>query len=506
MLVSNLELESTALNNTALVYHCVMAGAQALGAEELQSYRQQSRQLVGELAQVRQKGAKTLAAAIEQQLEDLFAKQICEKLLVNAVQGDIGREQAKKIGDFLNESPLRVLGYCVFANHIQLLFMLEGECAPPDFVESIKQHSGYAGWHASSWIRQVPASSIMAKCAYLQELGKLDCALGKAGSQAELPHDEQQHTQPQVDFSHISVLAEQSLQVMQNIAGGLQDKLIVDCTLGGGGHSELFLAAGARVIGIDQDLSALQAATQRLQKYGQRFSVLHGNFGQIARLLEGIGVSSVDGIFADIGVSSHQIDTAERGFSFMKPGPLDMRMNPLAKLTAARIVNTYTTRQLTDMFYLYGEERFSAHIARKIVERRATSTFETTNDLADFIASITRRKDAIHPATRCFQALRIAVNDELGVLDGLLQQAPGLLAPKGVIAIISFHSLEDRLVKKNFLKHSQPTLDRPEWPAPRPNPDYCYLNITKKPLVATAEEIKLNPRSRSAKLRAAQRV
>lgn len=506
MLVSTSELENIAPNNSVLVYHCVLATQQALSSLELQDYNQQSRQLAVELAQARQKGSKTLAANIAQQLEELFAKHICEKLLVAAGSGPVGVQQADNIAKFLSDCSMPVAGYCVFANHLQLLFILEGECSPPDFIEELKQHGGLADWHAGAWIRQVPAAQIMQKCHYLAELGKLDCALAATQASKRQQHDLLPQDAAPTDFSHISVLAEQSLEVMQKIAGGLQDKLVVDCTLGGGGHSELFLAAGARVIGIDQDISALQAASLRLQKYGSHFTALHGNFGQIGDLLANIGIEHVDGIFADIGVSSHQIDTAERGFSFMKPGPLDMRMNPLAKLTAAHIVNTYSTKQLTELFYLYGEERFSAHIARKIEERRAKQAFRTTNDLADFIASITRRKDAIHPATRCFQALRIAVNDELGVLDRLLQQAPALLSPKGVIAIISFHSLEDRLVKKNFLKHAQPTLDRPEWPAPRPNPDYCYLNITKKPLVATEVEIKLNSRSRSAKLRAAQRV
>jgi len=276
------------------------------------------------------------------------------------------------------------------------------------------------------------------------------------------------------------VLPEAVLAGLQVQPGGCY----LDATLGGGGHSRLILAAaeGVQLVGIDQDPAALTAAQQMLAPFEPQVSVWRGNFAQYypADL-------RFDGILADLGVSSPQLDTPERGFSFRHTAPLDMRMNPQGELTAADIINHWSEKDLADTFYTYGEERLSRRIARRIVERRP---FSTTTELADAIASTVPgkyRHGRIHPATRTFQALRIAVNQELAVLEQFLARSPDWLKPGGRLVVISFHSLEDRIVKFAFREH--PSLQV----------------ITKKPLVASPDEISENSRARSAKLRAAQR-
>lgn len=289
-----------------------------------------------------------------------------------------------------------------------------------------------------------------------------------------------------------------------------KNKTIVDGTLGGGGHSEALLKAGARVVGIDQDDEALDFARQRLAGFGEDFRALRGNFADMPELLADAGISRVDGILVDIGVSSRQLDQAERGFSFGKKGPLDMRMDRSRGKTAADLVNTLPEEELATIFHEYGEQRASRRIAERIVRRRSEKPFTTTTDLADFIAGILPRGHGpggkIHPATRVFQALRIAVNDELGVLRRFLDNASRLLKPGGRLVVITFHSLEDRIVKQ-FLKHaSQSHVDRKEWPEPRPNPDFQYRLLTRRPVIANPSELSKNKRSRSAKLRAAEKT
>lgn len=305
---------------------------------------------------------------------------------------------------------------------------------------------------------------------------------------------------------HVPVLLEAVMQYMAPEKG----KTIVDGTLGGGGHSEAMLKAGARVIGVDQDDQALAFARERLAGFDDRFTAVRGNFANLPALLAGVGVGKVDGILVDIGVSSWQLDQAGRGFSFGKEGPLDMRMDRSGGKTAADLVNNGSEQELKTLFYEYGEERAGGKIARRIVERRQEREFATTTDLADFIASIIPRGKGpagkIHPATRVFQALRIAVNDELGVLRELLESAAALLNPGGRLLVITFHSLEDRMVKQFFKHASQSHIDRKEWPEPRPNPDFQYKLITRRPVVATDDEIKLNKRSRSAKLRVVEKI
>lgn len=283
-------------------------------------------------------------------------------------------------------------------------------------------------------------------------------------------------------------------------------KLIVDCTLGGGGHTELLLEQGATVWGIDRDPDARRAAALKLARFGSRFKVLAGNFQDVESLLAQQGVSRVDGLLADLGVSSHQLDTASRGFSFREDGPLDMRMDTRSAFSARNLVNEAPEEELADILWQYGEERASRAIARAIVKARAQAPITTTGQLARVVESVLPRKGRQHPGTRTFQALRIAVNGELDALDSLLNSSVRLLGKGGRLTIITFHSLEDRRVKQFFDLRSRPEIDRPEWPAPRPNPDYCFRLLSRKPVTAGEEELSTNPRSRSAKLRGVEKI
>jgi 16S rRNA (cytosine1402-N4)-methyltransferase len=301
---------------------------------------------------------------------------------------------------------------------------------------------------------------------------------------------------------HVPVLPAEVLEFMQPGPG----KLILDGTLGGGGHTELMLQAGAQMIALDQDIEAIEEARQRLRAYETAVCLIQGNFRDFPALLEETGITALDGILVDLGVSSHQLDDAARGFSFQHDGPLDMRMNASAGRSAANLVNEESEVELERIFRDYGEERHARRIARAIVKRREQQLFETTGDLASFIASVSHKHGRTHPATLCFQALRIAVNDELGALEELLRLAPQWLKPGGRLVVISFHSLEDRMVKQAFQRLSVEWLDKPEWPEPRRNPDCCLRLLTRKPREATEAEQKINPRSRSAKLRAVEKL
>ncbi len=282
-------------------------------------------------------------------------------------------------------------------------------------------------------------------------------------------------------FHHVPVLAEPAIAGLEIVTGGVY----LDCTVGGGGHSALILqgAENVRLVGIDRDGPALAAATEKLADYGDRVTFWRGNFCEY----KPVNDLKFDGILADLGVSSTQFDVAERGFSFRESGDLDMRMDDRQTLTAAEIVNHYAEKELADIFYNLGEERLSRRIARQIVEKRP---FHTTLELANAIAACvpsSYRHGRIHPATRTFQALRITVNRELESLEKWLAVAPNWLKPNGKIAVITFHSLEDRIVKHTFRE------------------DERLQVITKKVITATDDEIKANPRARSAKLRLAQR-
>jgi 16S rRNA (cytosine1402-N4)-methyltransferase len=269
--------------------------------------------------------------------------------------------------------------------------------------------------------------------------------------------------------------------------------LIVDGTCGGGGHTEALLQSGADVLALDQDPDAVQRVSERLSHVGRRLIVRQANFRHADSVLDELGLGVIGGALLDLGVSSRQLENAQRGFSFVRNGPLDMRMDPHTKLTAAKIVNEYGEEELTRLFRELGEEPAARRIASLIVKMRRTSPFRETLPLARAIEKLVGRHGRHHPATQVFQALRMEVNDELAALEEGLRVLTARLAPAGRIAVISFHSLEDRIVK-------------PEWPEPRRNPDYDLELVTPKPVEPSDDEQRANPRSRSAKLRAAQKI
>jgi len=292
-------------------------------------------------------------------------------------------------------------------------------------------------------------------------------------------------------FAHLPVLTEVVRQVFAALPPGAGEAppRLIDATLGGGGHSALLLEDHPRleVIGLDQDATARAAAAERLAPWADRLRIVATNFAAYSP------DAPVQAVLADLGVSSPQLDRAERGFSFRADGPIDMRMNPEAGETAAQLLDRLEEGALADLLFQFGDERLSRRIARRLVAERETKPWgeRSTSELAYAVAGCyppKARRGRIHPATRSFQALRIAVNDELGALERLLQRAPDWLAPGGLLAIISFHSLEDRLVKQAFLGDER--LER----------------ISRRPLVADAAEAEANPRSRSAKLRLARRL
>lgn len=303
-------------------------------------------------------------------------------------------------------------------------------------------------------------------------------------------------------FHHEPVLLDEVIHSLAPAPG----KLILDGTLGGGGHSEALLKRGARVVGMDQDHEALTHASRRLADFGDQFCALHGNFRRFPDILSETGVSGLDGILIDLGVSSYQLDEPSRGFSFQKDGPLDLRMNPLEGRPASDWIATSSSEELETLFRDLGEEPRARQIAQAIVKTRATQPITRTLQLADLVARTLPGRGKRHPATLIFQALRMAVNDELGALHDLLNAAPQWLKPGGRLAIITFHSLEDRMVKQVFHLMSAPTLDRPEWPAPKPNPDYFFHLPSRKSTPPSEAEVKRNPRARSARLRTAERL
>ena len=289
---------------------------------------------------------------------------------------------------------------------------------------------------------------------------------------------------PHPEPRHVPVLAAEVGRLLDPQPG----QVWVDCTVGAGGHARLIaerLGDTGRLIGLDQDPAMLAIARPRLD--GLPVALVHANFDQLADVLGNMGIDAVDGVLADLGFASDQVDDRTRGLSFRDDGPLDMRLDPTAGQTAADLVNTMSEAGLADVFYEFGEERHSRRVARRIVERRKEKPFATTGELAELVRRCVPRSGGIDPATRVFQALRIAVNDELGALDRLLAALPRVVKPGGKAAVISFHSLEDRRVKQAF---RDPAVWQP---------------LTKKPVEATAAEVARNPRARSAKLRVAVR-
>jgi len=312
-----------------------------------------------------------------------------------------------------------------------------------------------------------------------------------------------EEAQDMEDFSyHRPVLAAEAIELLAPHPGAL----ILDGTCGGGGHTEAILRTGADVLALDQDPDALEFARARLADFGGRVTLRHANFREVGGVLDELGIALIGGAILDLGVSSRQLENADRGFSLMRNGPLDMRMDPRRELTAAEVVNSYAEEELTRIFRELGEEPAARRIASQIVKLRKETPFRETLALAKAVEKIVARHGRRHPATQVFQALRMEVNDELGALGQGLVALTSRLEGGSRIAVITFHSLEDRIVKNIFRERSREWLDRPEWPEPRPNPEFELKLITSKPIEPDAVEQRANPRSRSAKLRVAERI
>jgi len=309
------------------------------------------------------------------------------------------------------------------------------------------------------------------------------------------------------DFHHISVLLNECIDGLAIKPDGIY----VDGTLGGAGHSSQIAArlTTGRLIGIDRDPVALKAAGERLAPYADRVTLVHSNFCEMAQVLRDLDIPGVDGILLDLGVSSPQLDDCERGFSYMADAPLDMRMNGQDSLSAKTVVNTWSQEELKRILYTYGEERYAPQIAAAICRRREEKPIETTLELVDIIRSAmpaAALREQQHPAKRSFQAIRIAVNDELGSVEKLMEDAIGLLNPGGRLAIITFHSLEDRIVKNGMSAASKGCTCPPNFPVCVCGKKPQVKLISRKPIVASDEELEMNPRSRSAKLRVCEKL
>ncbi len=307
-------------------------------------------------------------------------------------------------------------------------------------------------------------------------------------------------------FEHLSVMPEEVLHWLQPVVGGIY----LDGTLGGAGHSRLILEAAmdSRLMGLDRDPAALQKATEILASYGDRVSLHHATFDQAGQVLQQLGLDGLDGMLLDLGVSSHQLDTPERGFSFRYDAPLDMRMNPTVGVTAADVVNQTEEAELVRIFFEYGEERYSRRIVRKIVALRQESALTKTGELAELVRQVVpggRQPSRIHPATRVFQALRIYVNDELGQVERGLEAGISLLKPGGRLVVISFHSLEDRIVKHLFREKAKGCICPPRLPVCQCNNTPDVKILTRRGIKAGDDEVGRNVRSRSAILRVVER-
>ena len=308
-------------------------------------------------------------------------------------------------------------------------------------------------------------------------------------------------------FHHVSVLLEECIQGLAIKPDGVY----VDGTLGGAGHSSRIAAqlTTGRLIGIDRDETALSAASQRLEPYRDRVTLVHSNFCEIASVLKDLDISGVDGILLDLGVSSPQLDDGSRGFSYMVDAPLDMRMDSTDSLNAATVVNTWPYEELKRILYDYGEERYAPQIASAICKRREQRPIETTLELVDVIRSAmppVALREKQHPAKRSFQAIRIAVNDELGAVSRVMEDAVPCLNPGGRLAVITFHSLEDRIVKNAMAAAARGCTCPPSFPVCVCGKKPKVKLITRKPIVSGEEELERNPRARSAKLRICEKL
>ena len=311
-----------------------------------------------------------------------------------------------------------------------------------------------------------------------------------------------------MEFQHKSVLLQECIDAL-NIR---PDGIYLDGTLGGAGHSSQIarrLTEGGRLIGVDRDRTALAAAKERLAPYADRVTLVHSNFAEIDAILDSLGIPAVNGMLFDLGVSSPQLDDASRGFSYMADAPLDMRMDKDDALTAGEVVNTWPQGELRRILYDYGEERYAPQIAAAICRAREKAPDETTLELVDIIRSAMPAqalREKQHPAKRSFQAIRIAVNDELGAVSRMMQAAVGRLNPGGRLAVITFHSLEDRIVKSEMQQAARGCTCPPEFPVCVCGKKPLVKLVTRKPIVSGPAELEENPRARSAKLRVAEKL
>ena len=310
-----------------------------------------------------------------------------------------------------------------------------------------------------------------------------------------------------MEFSHISVLFEESIKAL----GVKENAVYADGTLGGGGHSEGILRqnSSCRLIGIDRDSDAIAAASERLKPFGGRFTAVKANFCEIKGILDELGIDGLDGAILDLGVSSYQLDNAERGFSYMKDAPLDMRMDRQAELSAYDVINSYPAERLARVFFEYGEEKWSKRIAEFIEERRRTAPIKTTGELVDIIKAAIPKKARLeggHPAKRVFQAVRIEVNGELRILEQAVRDFVSCLKPGGRLAVITFHSLEDRIVKKTFAELAKGCICPKDFPVCVCGRKPAVRIISRKPVLPSEREEKENPRSKSAKLRIVEKL
>lgn len=310
-----------------------------------------------------------------------------------------------------------------------------------------------------------------------------------------------------MEFNHISVLLNECIEGLNIKENGIY----VDGTLGGGGHSSHIAAklTTGRLIGIDQDTDAIQAASKRLELYKNVFTAVHSNFYNVREVLDNLGIEKADGFLLDLGVSSYQLDEADRGFSYMHDAPLDMRMNRENEYSAWNVVNEKSEKELNDIIFKYGEEKWAKRIAQFIVQERAIKPIETTYELVEVIKKAVpkgARRDGPHPAKRTFQAIRIEVNGELAILDKTVDDMVASLNPGGRLCIITFHSLEDRIIKNAMKRHENPCVCPPEFPVCVCGKKPDGKVITRKPILPSDEELELNPRSRSAKLRILERI
>jgi len=309
------------------------------------------------------------------------------------------------------------------------------------------------------------------------------------------------------NFSHVSVLLNEAVDLLDIKPDGIY----VDCTAGGGGHSAEIakrLTTG-HLYSFDRDEDAIKAATNRLKEFGDRVSVIHSNYADAPEVLREMGVTSIDGVTADLGVSSYQLDNEERGFSYMADAPLDMRMDRSGPLTARDVVNTYPEDEIARILFAYGEEKFSRKIASAIVKEREREPIENTLRLSDIIKNAipaAARNGGHHPAKRSFQAIRIEVNSELSIIEPTIKAFASMLNKGGRISVITFHSLEDRAVKNAFSELGSGCTCPPDFPVCVCGRKPVAKIITKKPILPSEEELENNPRARSAKLRGAEKL